>query len=230
MTASFASRTNDRVSALRFALVLLADDEKSPKMAAYMKNHFKFFGIQSAERRAAQRPTISGLGSASGSELIEFAAACWAEDEREVQYSATDALRKHVALLDEKHLPDLRKLVSTKSWWDTVDSLAVHTIGPLVARNPGLVDDMDAWIEDDNIWLARTAILYQLSYKDLTDAERLFGYVDRRAGDTEFFIRKALGWALRQYARTDPDAVRTFVAEREDQLSGLTKREALKRL
>jgi len=219
-----------RVAELRTALAPLANADRAPQMAAYMKDHFAYFGIKAAPRRQAQRTLVNALKSATGDELIEFALACWAEPEREIQYTGSDALRKHVALLDDGHLPALKTLIVSKSWWDTVDSLAVHTVGPVVARHPDLTATMDAWIDDENFWLARTAILYQLSYKERTDADRLFGYVDRRAADTEFFIRKALGWALRQYARTDPDGVRTFVTEREGQLSGLTKREALKHL
>ena len=90
------------------------------------------------------------------------------------------------------------------------------------------VDVMDQWINSENIWVARTAILHQLFYKADADPDRLFEYCIRRAGDKEFFIRKALGWALRQYSRVDPEGVRAFVAENEAELSGLTKREALK--
>jgi 3-methyladenine DNA glycosylase AlkD len=220
------------VNELRGALIEVADEAKATPMAAYLKDRFPFLGVQAGARRQAQRPILAALAppAANGDDLLAFARTCWAEPERELQYVATDALRKHVATLEARHLPDVKELLSTKSWWDTVDSLAVHTVGPLVAANPELSDEMDRWIDDPNIWVARTAILYQLSYKERTDADRLFAYVDARAADTEFFIRKALGWALRQYARTDPDAVRAFVADRGDRLSGLTRREALKRL
>ncbi len=127
-------------------------------------------------------------------------------------------------------MPRVERLIRTKSWWDTVDVLAGHVVGPLVARNPGLTATIDAWIDDADFWIVRTAILHQLGYGADTDADRLFGYVDRRCSDTEFFIRKACGWALRQYARTDPEAVRAFVLDRGDRLSGLTRREALKHL
>jgi 3-methyladenine DNA glycosylase AlkD len=110
-----------------------------------------------------------------------------------------------------------------------VDALAANVIGPMVAADPALIATMDRWIDDD-LWIARAALLHQLTYRDRTDAERLFGYVDRRCGDTDFFIRKAAGWALREYAKTDPDAVRRFVARRGERLSGLTRREALKRI
>ena len=123
----------------------------------------------------------------------------------------------------------VRRLIETKPWWDTVDLLAAHVVGPIVLRFD-LGKEMDSWIDDDNIWLARTAILHQLNYKLQTNPDRLFDYCIRRAPDTEFFIRKALGWALRQYARFDEAAVVRFVAEQDRILSGLTKREALKRV
>ena len=110
-----------------------------------------------------------------------------------------------------EHLDDVGRYITTKSWWDTVDGLAAWTAGPLVAANPELLATMDRWIVSDNICLARTAIIFQLGYKDRTDADRLFRYAAARAEDTEFFIRKAIGWALRQYAREDADAGRAFV-------------------
>lgn len=230
MAKALSSNTFDRVTEIRFALLRVADNENALQMAAYMKDHFAFFGVKAPDRRLAQKPLIDGLSGATGDELIEFAAACWAEEERETQYVAADALRKYVGALQARHLMGIKNLIVTKSWWDTVDSLAVHTVGPLVAANAELVSVMDEWIDDNDMWLARTAILHQLSYKERTDAGRLFAYADKRASDTEFFIRKALGWAMRQYSRTDPDAVRHYVAANEDRLSGLTKREALKRL
>ena len=103
-------------------------------------------------------------------------------------------------------------------------------MGTLVKTHSELAATMDRWIDDPNIWVARTAILHQLRYKHDLDEARLFRYCERRASDTEFFIRKALGWALRDYARVAPDAVRQFVESHEDELSGLTKREAMKHL
>jgi 3-methyladenine DNA glycosylase AlkD len=147
-----------------------------------------------------------------------------------LQYVAADALRRHQQKLTPGDLAAVAELITTKPWWDTVDALATHVVGPLVLRHRELAEVMDRWITSEDIWLARTAILHQLLYKEQTDVTRLFAYADERAADTEFFIRKALGWALRQYARVDPAAVRAYVASREDSLSGLTRREALKRL
>jgi 3-methyladenine DNA glycosylase AlkD len=216
------------VQTLRDELESVADPAAAPTMAAYMKHRFDFFGAKAPRRRAATRATMATAQLASGDELIDFARACWEEPEREFQYVAQDALGANVARLESRHLPAIRGLVTTRSWWDTVDALAAWTVGGLVRADPSLAAEMDQWIDDDDIWVARSAILHQLRWKEATDADRLFDYAARRAGDTEFFIRKAIGWALRQYARTDPDAVRNFVDAHE--LSDLTRREALKHL
>ncbi|MCB1188785.1 DNA alkylation repair protein, partial [bacterium] len=112
----------------------------------------------------------------------------------------------------------------------TVDTLAALVVGPMVTRHPQLTAVMDEWIADENLWVARTAILHQLKYGKATDTDRLFAYCAAQAGHPDFFIRKAIGWALRQYARTDPGAVRRFVANHRDELSPLSIREATKHL
>ncbi len=130
--------------------------------------------------------------------------------------------------LSAEHVGAVEQLIRTNSWWDTVDGLAPNVIGPIVMADSEVAKTMDEWIRDDDFWIVRSAILHQLRYRDHTDADRLFGYVESRAGDTEFFIRKASGWALREYARTNPTAVYAFVDRMGDRLSGLTRREALK--
>lgn len=220
----------DRLPELRDDFEAAADPQRAAEMAAYMKHHFEFLGLPAAIRRAAQKPILTASGGATSGELLSFAAACWNEPEREFQLVATDILRKRAATLDVRDLQEIRELITTKSWWDTVDSLAVHVVGVLVRAHPELGDEMDAWIVDDNLWVARTAMLHQLMWKSDTDVERLFRYVRVQADHRDFFMRKAIGWALRQYARTDPDAVRALVADLDTQLSGLSKREALKHL
>ncbi|MDA3037935.1 MAG: DNA alkylation repair protein [Actinomycetota bacterium] len=224
---------------LRAALTAVADPSKVDAMRAYMKDIAPFLGVTAADRRHEQRRFITWARTATGDAavdaLLDFAEACWAEPEREFQYVATDMLRaaatrRDGTMLRQEHLPRVEQLLRAKSWWDTVDSLAAWTVGPMVLAQPALVSTMDEWIDDDDFWIARTAILHQLSYGRATDRERLFRYVDRRSADNEFFIRKALGWALRQYARVAPDEVRSFVEARGSRLSGLTRREALKHL
>jgi 3-methyladenine DNA glycosylase AlkD len=124
-------------------------------------------------------------------------------------------------------LPVLEELIGVRSWWDTVDFLAPKLAGPLLLRYPELIGTYPGrWIESDNIWYQRSAILFQLDYKQQTDAQRLFDYIRRRADSREFFVQKAAGWALRQYSKTAPDAVREFIAGNE--LPPLTVREGLK--
>ncbi len=215
---------------LRRAMEAVADPDQAEPMAAYMKHHFRFLGAKAPAIRLAAKPTLAAAADVDRTELLGFADQLWDQPEREFQYVGCQLLRKWVAKLAPADIDRLQHYIVTKSWWDTVDSLAAWSVGPLVRSNPELVPVMDRWIDSSNMWLARTAILHQLSYKADTDADRLFSYAERRASDTEFFIRKAIGWALRQYARESPDEVRSFVAANEDRLSGLSRREALKHL
>jgi 3-methyladenine DNA glycosylase AlkD len=215
-----------RLDRLVAALRESADTDRAGAMARYMKGHFDFFGVPAPARRAIQRAVLLGWKPDEG-ELVEFATAAWLIDEREVQYAACDLLERGATRASGELLVILEQLITTKSWWDTVDALA-SAVGSLVMRFPELRTTLDRWVESENFWLARVAIIHQLRYKADTDSHRLFAYCERRAADTEFFIRKAIGWALREYAKADPDAVRAFVAAHQHELSGLSKREALK--
>jgi 3-methyladenine DNA glycosylase AlkD len=217
-------RLRDLVVAFRAA----ADPERAGPMAAYMKSRFRFFGIPSPARRSIQRAVLGRWRPEQG-ELVAFTDAAFAYDEREVQYAACDLVSTRGRDCSPTLIDDLARWITTRSWWDTVDTFARPT-GDLVRAHPELGAVMDRWIDAEEFWLARIAILHQLHAKDATDADRLFSYCARRAGDREFFIRKAIGWALREYAKTDPDAVRTFVGAHAAELSPLSQREALRRL
>lgn len=195
-----------------------------------MKDRFDYLGVAAPDRKRAAKSFVAAGREATAEALLDTADALWSQPEREFQYVAVDLLSRWKTTIDADALARVERLIRTKSWWDTVDVLAAHVVGSLVARTPRLSTTMDAWIDDPDYWIARTAILHQLGYGTATDVDRLFAYVDRRSADTEFFIRKACGWALRQYARTDPDAVRAYVLDRGEKLSGLTRREALKHL
>jgi 3-methyladenine DNA glycosylase AlkD len=220
----------DQVAGLRNDLERIAEPDRVPQMKAYMKGHFDFLGVPTPARRMASKSFVGAGRDATAAQLLAAAESCWGQPEREFQYVACDLLRRWATTLDTDSLPRVERLIRDKSWWDTVDALASGVVGTMVARHPDLALTIDAWVDDRDFWIARTAILHQLGYGPQTDVERLFGYVDRRCADTEFFIRKACGWALRQYARTDPEAVRSYVFDRGDLLSGLTRREALKHL
>ena len=215
---------------LRRQLAAAADSQRAAAMAAYLKHQFAFFGVAAPQRRKIARAVAARLPAPGEADVVAFARLAWAGEEREVHYVACDQLaaiagRSSVALAGE-----VEALIRTRSWWDTVDTLASHTVGGLVQAHPQLVTVMDAWITDDDIWIARSALLHQLRYKTATDTDRLFRYCLTRAADRDFFLRKAIGWALRQYAWTDPDAVERFVAQHRAELSPLSLREATKHL
>jgi 3-methyladenine DNA glycosylase AlkD len=204
------------------------DPERASAMAAYMRGQFPYYGLPTPAQRAAAGEAAAGLGQPTEADLVQLATVCWARPQREWQYTACDALARRAKHCSGALLSTVEHLVTTKSWWDTVDGLAAQTTGALVAAHPELVHVMDVWIDADDFWLARTAILHQLRYKAATDVDRLFEYCSRRAADSEFFIRKAIGWALREYSKTDPAAVAAYVTANEGRLSGLSRREALK--
>ncbi|GID95024.1 DNA alkylation repair protein [Amorphoplanes digitatis] len=206
------------------------DPERAVGAAAYMRDQFAFLGLPAPAQRALARKVLAGLPAPTEEELRTVVLACWELEEREYQYFACDWLRRHVAVPGPDFLATARMLITAKSWWDTIDPLATRFVGGLVRRHPELSARMDAWSADENKWLIRTALLHQLHYGAETDTDRLFGYCTRQAGHPDFFVRKAIGWALRHYARTDPDAVRRYLAQHRDVLSPLSVREAAKHL
>jgi len=207
-----------------------ADPERAEGNRAYMRDQFPFLGIPTTKRRALSREILAGLPAPTVGELDRLARACWELPEREYQYFAVDLIARHAKRLEPGFLRTVHHLITTKSWWDTVDALASNVVGPIVAAHPEAVATMEDWLVDENMWLARTAIIHQLGYKERTDTARLFRYCLARCDHKDFFIRKAIGWALRQYAWTDPAAVREFVAAHTAELSPLSIREATKNL
>ncbi|MFF2484690.1 DNA alkylation repair protein [Paenibacillus sp. NPDC058071] len=206
-----------------------ADAEQASAMEAYMRNLFPFLGIRGPERTALARSIWKELGVPKGEQLVETALALWRLPEREFQYTAIELLDKHAKKAERGHVDVLELLVTDKSWWDTVDLIASRLVGTYFVRYPDAVDAYTSrWIESDSMWLRRTALLYQLKYKEKTDTAKLFAYIDRCKEENEFFIRKAIGWALREYAKTDENAVRRFVEDTA--LSPLSRKEALKHL
>jgi 3-methyladenine DNA glycosylase AlkD len=206
------------------------DPDRAAPMAAYMRDQFPFLGIPSPTQKALTREVLAGLGRPGQPDLAAVALACWERPEREYQYFACSWLRRHARSCGADFIATAQRLLVTKSWWDTVDALAAHLVGTLVAQHHGLVTTIDAWLTDEDRWLVRAAILHQLTFKEATDAGRLFRYCTVQASHPDFFVRKAIGWALREYAKTDPAAVRTFVAAHHSRLAALSVREALKNL
>lgn len=159
-----------------------------------------------------------------------MAVACWELPGRDYQYVAVDLLVDCEPSLDAAASGTVRLLIERRSWWDTVDRLASRVVGGLVSRHRQLAAEMDVWITDEDTWVVRAAILHQLAYGDRTDEDRLFHHVLRRRRDEGLFVRKAIGWALREYANTRPEAVGAFLARHEGDLAPLSVREARRHL
>ncbi|REE91395.1 DNA-7-methylguanine glycosylase [Paenibacillus taihuensis] len=207
-----------------------ANGEAAEAMSAYMRGLFPFLGIRTPERTSLTKQFMKENGVPSGEELEKVVRELWAMPEREFHYTAMMLMEKRKKDLRPEDAPLLEFIVTTNSWWDTVDLIASHLVGTLFAKHPEMVKPYtEKWMEEsDNLWLRRTAILFQLGYKAKTDAPLLFDLIRRTAHEEDFFIRKAIGWALREYGKTDAVAVKQFVAETE--LSPLSVREALKHI
>lgn len=204
-----------------------ADPEYAEGSWKYFRNQFDFLGIRTPILRKITKQYTKKNGMPSGEELKEVILLLWRQPEREYQRMALYILEEAEDNLTMQDVPWLTGLITTKSWWDSVDLLATKILGRLFSDNEAWSHRFtDQWIEDDNIWLQRTALLYQLHYKENTDQNRLFRYIRRRKESEEFFVQKAIGWALRQYARTAPKEVLTFIEQTD--LKPLSKREALK--
>jgi 3-methyladenine DNA glycosylase AlkD len=212
------------------ALQALADPARAAPMAAYQRDQFAFLGIGAPARRAALRAAWKGLPAPTAADLGPAVRALWKRPHREFQYAGCDLLDRWIKVAGPDLLvPDVEYLLTHRSWWDSVDALRSAAVGPLVAAHPALVAVLRRWIGSDDRWLVRSAIIHQLGYGPRTDADLLFDFCARRAQDREFFVAKAVGWALRTYARHAPDDVRAFVSAHPE-LSPLARREALKHL
>ncbi|MCB0754735.1 MAG: DNA alkylation repair protein [Flavobacteriales bacterium] len=204
--------------------------ENARAMRAYMKDHFEFFGIKSTERRQLQEQFLAGHGLPTPFDPAVFRA-LWKADQREFQMFGLDLLRKQAKKAQEKDLGLIEELIITKSWWDTVDGLSSWVCGPYFLKFPNKVRPVtDAWAISENMWLRRASILFQLGYKEKTDVQILTDHIKSNLDSKEFFINKAIGWALREYGKTDPEFVRSYVKRMQPQLHPLSVREALKNL
>jgi 3-methyladenine DNA glycosylase AlkD len=224
--------SNDKIIAeLQTAFINAGNPEDAAAMSKYMRNRFKFFGIKSESRKAIQKDFLSEHKLPEGNNLKELIEIIWNLPQRELHYFTMEILEKPIKKADDSWMPLLENLISKNSWWDTVDAVASKLIGTYLKKYPEFKDNYpEKWICSDNFWFRRTAVLYQLKYKKDTDFERLKDFILRTAHEKEFFMQKAQGWALREYAKTDAQAVRQFVTDNAIILSQLTKREALKNI
>ena len=195
-------------------------------MSKYMQDKFRFLGVRGATRTEIYKKYFP---DARKTKTIDwyFVESCWNKEEREFQYVVVYYLKAMQKFLKREDISRLKYLIVTKSWWDTVDLLA-KVVGSLVIRIEGYDQIMLEWSKDSNIWLKRVAILYQLSLKDKVDEIILDKILVNNLGDNEFFINKAIGWALRDYSKFNPEWVREFIKKNKDNMANLSIREASK--
>ncbi|OLT14495.1 DNA alkylation repair protein [Pseudonocardia sp. CNS-139] len=219
--------------ALRTGLAGLADPVAAEAMQRYMKSAMPFRGVAKPARRKLLRVTVAAHPPLDAPSLRTAAAELWdGAGYREERYLALSLLDvpRHAALLDPTWVPLLREWIVTGAWWDFTDEIASRRIGPLLRADPAdLTPTLKAWAADPDRWLRRTSVICQLGSGAATDVDLLTTAIEANATDTDFFLRKGIGWALRQHARTDAEWVRRFVAGHPE-LSPLTRREALKHL
>ena len=215
----------DAIEELRKMLESIADPERSKSMRAYMKGKFHYFGIGSPDRNTIQREWFKTIKELDTWDVVYT---LWDQPEREFQYVAADLLKK-MPKKDYKveDYKKLEELITTKSWWDSVDGLASNSAGRYFEVYPEMISKViKRWRESDDMWLNRTTLIFQLKYKERTDFELMKDLILQFMPIKEFFIQKAIGWALRQYSKTDPQAVKSFISPLE--LSTVAKREAWK--
>lgn len=208
-------------------LKAVANPDDARAMKAYMKNKFEFLGVKTPARRKLAKAFFKHQTDS----VIDwdFINEAWNNPYRELQYTVLDYLENRKKLLTPSDLPRLKKLAQTKSWWDTIDFLD-RLVGSIIARFPETKEIILAWSRDEDIWLRRLAIDHQLLRKEETDIELLENILVNNLGQTEFFINKAIGWALRDYSKTNPDWVRDFIERYRAEMVALSIREGSKYL
>ncbi len=213
------------------ALAARGDPEAATSMAAYMKTEMPFHGVKKAGRTTVLRKLVAEFPLATHGQYVATVTALWEQPHREEKYLAVAWARHWSRWITPTSLPLYERLIVEGAWWDLVDDVAANLVGTVLLEERVQVRPvLEEWVDDGHLWRRRTAIISQLTHKQETDEEMLFTFSLRRAHEDEFFIRKAIGWALRQYARVAPDAVHAFVLDHRDAWSGLTLREATKHL
>lgn len=219
------SYANDFVKALSPELVALGDRKRAIGAQAYMKEIAPFIGVATPERRALVKKIAKSMVAPTSEELGATARKLWKLEEREYQYAANDLIGIHWKVADKKFLSDhVEDLIITKSWWDTVDGLGSVAISPLTDKY-GCEKLIASWNKSSNMWLNRAAIQHQRGRRYETDVNLILQYCDDHSDSKEFFIVKAIGWALRDISAINPRAVRDFLKSHPD-LGRVAVREA----
>ncbi|MFD1148460.1 DNA alkylation repair protein [Saccharothrix hoggarensis] len=229
--ASYGGVVNGLAESIRRALTAAADPARAPEMRRYMKSDMPFLGVPKPVRARVLRDVFAAHPPASREEWVAAVLDVWRGAEfREERYAALDLAGRHPEWQGADLVPLYDELVVTGAWWDYVDEIAARRIGPLLRAFPAeLTPVVRAWARDGDRWRRRVAVICQLGSKGDTDLDLLRDVIEANLADPDFFLRKGIGWALRQHSRVDPGWVRAFVDDHPD-LSALSRREALKHL
>ncbi len=221
---SLLSLVQDHFEALR-------DQQKAREMAAYMKTEMPFYGIQKPDRIPVLKLIKRELPPGNQKEYLQAVKSLWSCPHREEKYLAIDYAVQFGDYLDISTVPVFEGMVRDGAWWDFIDPIASNIIGRILMEDrSSMTSILYKWIEDEDFWIRRTAVLSQLKHKENTDSRMLFQFCDTLKSENEFFIRKAIGWALREYSYTEPALVMEYLNANKDELSGLSYREGIKNL
>lgn len=205
------------------------DTAQAADMSRYMKNLFPFIGIEAPNRKEIFKQHLAKHGLPEYKELFPIIKSCYALPEREYHYFAIDLSGKFARKAGEEFIPAIEFMIAENSWWDSVDSVASNCTRDFFKRNiPLQIPVTRKWMNCGNMWLQRASVLFQLNYKNETNEKLLYKYILELKGSNEFFIQKAIGWALREYSKSNPQSVKKFLAE--NKLAKLSVREAGKYL
>jgi 3-methyladenine DNA glycosylase AlkD len=222
----------DLLTGVRHGLAALADPVKAAQMQAYMKSAMPYRGVPTPPRRTLMKQLLGGYPPTDRATWESTVRRLWDDAAyREERYAAFDicAHRSARTWQDATTVPLYEHFIVTGAWWDHVDAVAIHLVGPILRADPaGVGPTVRRWLTEPDRWLRRSAIIVQIGSRRATDTGLLAAAIEPSVDDPDFFIRKGIGWALREYAKTDPEWVRAFVADHD--LSALSRREATRHL
>jgi len=217
----------DFIETLTTELQKNTDVKIATEQKAYMRGQFEYYGIKTPKRREIQKPFLIKQFLPPKSDAIEIVKKLWNKPERDYHYIAQELMLKYARQFEEKDMAVFEFMVVNKSWWDTVDFIATKLMGTYFKMYPEKRKPfVENWLKSNNIWLQRSALLFQLKYKEELDTQLLEFTIASLLGSKEFFINKAIGWVLRDYSRVNPQWVLDYV--HNTALNGLSRREALR--
>lgn len=220
---------NDWVKEVIKDFQAISDASIAKGQAAYMRNQFTFFGVKTPNRQIIQKKFFDKSLLPQKKEAFQIIEILWGKKERELHYFAQELMFKYRKSMQQQDILFFEWMAKHNAWWDTIDFIAPKLMGEYFKQFPEeRLKWINKWVASDNFWLQRCAILFQLKHKQETDLDLLADIIQKLSNSEEFFIRKAIGWVLREYAKTDPFWVRAFVENHE--LSNLSRREAMKYL